>query len=260
MPTGTPGTLDYYLSMITSQYAGINNPISIIDSTLTPILTTEDGSIITVNGDTIVVDGDVVLETFTSKFVATLTNLIVPFTEVILLAQNMYQYFNIDTALDDQLTKLGAWLHVPRSVPQPLTGVYFTLDSSTLGLDQGSMLGPGDSLTGLVNLPDDVYRDFIKAYIFLYSNPPTKVSYYTALSPLFAPAQLIIQGDNGNNLFYGLLSNPNNAIVTSLFTQGFFNFAPAGVGTYGFIIGNNPWFGFDVESTIFSGLDVGYMI
>jgi Protein of unknown function (DUF2612) len=222
MPVGTPGTLAYYLSLVTSEYADQPN------------------------------------------FIATLTNLITPFTQVIELAQGMNQYFNITTATGDQLTKLGQWLNISRGVQEPIDNVYFSLDSATLGLDQGSMFGPGDSLTGLVSLPDDIYREIIKAYIYIYNNSPTKENYYIALEPLFTPAQLIIQGDNANNLFYGLTSTPTNALITYLFTQGYFNFAPAGVGTYGYNISSTttavPFFGLDVENSAIAGLDIGWMI
>jgi hypothetical protein len=221
MPTGTPGTLNYYLSMVASEYATQPN------------------------------------------FMATLTDLITPFTESILLAQNMYQYFNIDTAVGDQLDKLGAWLNVSRYVPQTLTSIYFELDSDPLGLDRGSMFGPGDSLTGLIALPDDIYRNIIKAHIHINNNLPNKVTYYDALYSLFIPAQLVIQGDNANNLFYGLTSTPDNVVIKDLFTQGYFNFAPAGVNTYGFSISSSstsvPFFGFDVENSVIAGFDVGYM-
>jgi uncharacterized protein DUF2612 len=232
MPTGIPGTLDYYLSMITSQYAGINNPISIMETT--EYLTTEDGEIITVDGHIVIVDS--VLKTFPSKFVATLTNLIIPFTEVIFLAQSMYQYFNIDTAVGDQLDKLGAWLNVSRYVPEAMPSIYFELDSDPLGLDRGIMFGPGDSLTALISLPDDSYRQIIKMHIYINNNPPTKETYYTALSPLFTPGILSIQGDNANNLTYSLTGTPDNIIMANLFMLGYFNFAPAGVSASGFTI------------------------
>jgi hypothetical protein len=221
MPTGTPGTLNYYLSMVTSEYA--NQP----------------------------------------NFMATLTNLITPFVNTITLSQSMYNYFNIDTAIGDQLTKIGEWLGISRNVPQTLPNTFFSLDSTTLGLDQGSMFGPGDSLTGLIGLPDQSYRLVLKANIYVHNNLPTKETYYTALSPLFTPAQLVIQGDNANNLFYGLTSTPNDIVITNLFTEGYFNFAPAGVNAYGFSISSNstavPFFGFDLENSVISGFDVGYM-
>jgi len=222
MPTGTPGTLSYYLSLVTSEYA--NQP----------------------------------------NFMATLTDLITPFVNTIALAEGMYQYFNINTAVGDQLTKLGEWLNIPRSVEQPVPNVYFSLDSTTLGLDQGSMFGPGDSLFGLVALPDNIYSQILQAFIAIWNTNPTKANYYAALSPLFAPAQLVIQGDNANNLFYGLTSQPNNAVIAYLFTQGYFGVAPAGVNAYGFNISGTttpvPFFGLDLENSVISGLDVGFMV
>jgi hypothetical protein len=261
MPTGEPGTLDYYLSMVTSQYAGIDNPISVVDYTAASFLVTEDSEVIIVGGDGITVSDALI--TFPSKFMATLASLIIPFTELIALAENMYKYFNIDTAVGDQLDKLGEWLNISRYVPIQLPSVYFELDSDPLGLDRGTMFGPGDSLTGLTALSDDLYRKVIKAHIYINNNLPVKDTYYTALTPLFTPAQLVIQGDNANNLFYGLTSTPNDIVAINLFTEGYFNFAPAGVNAFGFSISSSstavPFFGFDEDNSAVSGFDVGYM-
>ena len=115
----TPGTLDYYLGLITSEYSSQPNAMATVEAVVQPKVDT------------------------------------------IAFLQNLWQYFQLDSAVGDQLDKLGAWLGVSRNVSETLTGVYFELDSSTLGLDQGSMQGEFDPSTGLVSLPDDTYRKII---------------------------------------------------------------------------------------------------
>src|SRR5208282_2294706 len=194
MPAGNPGTLQYYLTSLTSEYVAQPN------------------------------------------FIATITALTNPFVQTINLAENSYQYFNLNTAVGDQLTKLGNWAGVSRNVQQPLSGVYFSLDSNTLGLDQGSMQGEFDPSTGIISLPDDSYRQIVQMNIALNKSNGTKIELYNAISPLLTPAQLIIQGDNNNNVFYGLLGTPNNSLFWQLFQQGYFSFTSAGVGVIGSVV------------------------
>ena len=163
---------------------------------------------------------------------ATLTALVKSFADTISFANNLSNYFNVNTALGDQLNKLGAWVGVSRYVPIALTG-YFSLDSATLGLDQASMLGPGDPLTGLVALPDNAYQQLIKMYIGLYKSKGTKQELYNLLSPLFVPAKLIIQGQNNNTVFFGLEGTPLNSIFLQMFTGGFLSPTAAGVQAIG---------------------------
>ena len=190
MPSGTPGTLSYYLSLITSEYAA------------------------------------------KPKFLSTITALLNPLAQTINFSENLYNYFNVNTALGDQLNKLGAWCGVSRSVPVTLN-VYFSLDSATLGLDQASMLGPGDPLTGLVSLPDNAYQQLIKMYIALHKSKGTKQELYNILSPLFVPAKLVIQGQNNNTVFFGLEGTPLNSIFLQMFTGGYLSPTAAGVQAIG---------------------------
>src|SRR5208282_2153371 len=194
MPAGNPGTLQYYLTSLTSEYVAQPN------------------------------------------FIATITALTNPFAQTINLTENLYTYFNLNTAVGDQLTKLGNWAGVSRNIQQPLSGVYFSLDSNTLGLDQGSMQGEFDPSSGLVSLPDDSYRQIVQMNITINKSNGTKIELYNAISPLLTPAQLIIQGDNNNNVFYGLLGTPNNSLFWQLFQQGYFSFTSAGVGVTGNVI------------------------
>jgi Protein of unknown function (DUF2612) len=220
MPTGTPGTLNYYLSLITSEYA--NQP----------------------------------------NFLATVNLLLTPYVQTINLLQNLFQLFQLSTAVGDQLTKLGAWAGVSRNVTLPITGAYFSLDTAGLGLDQAPMQGPNDPSSGLVALPDNIYLPILQAFILINNSKGTLNSYYNALNQLFPGCKLVIQDFGNGTLFYGLTATPQNPVIAQLFTQGYFSVAPAGVGVISSEISspsstNVPFFGLDVENSTISGLDVG---
>ena len=166
----TPGTLQSYLNLITSEYSTQPN------------------------------------------FIATLTDLLTSFADCNYLLENLYTYFEVPTAVGDQLDKLGSWAGAYRNIQEPLVGVYFSLDSTSLGLDQGSMQGEFDPTTGLVTLSDSDFRQYLEMTIEINNSNGTKQSIYDALSPLFVPAQLVIQGSNNGDVFFGLLGTPNNAV------------------------------------------------
>ena len=218
-----PGTLEYYLDLVTSEY------------------------------------------TSKSKAMATISAVVEPYVDVISFCQNLYTYFILDNAVGDQLDKLGAWIGATRDVTQALTNVYFSLDSETLGLDQGSMQGPKDPDTGIVKLPDDIYLNIINLYRFLYHKPCTIPILHQALDQFFPGVNLVIQNMGDNTIFYGLTSQPSSGLVAQLFKQGYFSFAPAGCNVIGNVISSTdttvvPFFGLDLETSVISGLDVGYMV
>lgn len=194
------------------------------------------------------------------KFKATLTALLSSFSNCISLLQNLYKYFEIDTAVGDQLTKLGNLVGVSRSVLEPITGVYFSLDDPNLGLDQGIMQGPFDPVSGLVALPDEHYRQIVKMNIALHHVEATTANIVSIVEPLLAPAKLLIFDMNNCSVFWALTAPPADPIYAQLFPLGYFNAAPAGVQVFGDVILTNAIFGFDVENSVISGLDVGYMI
>jgi len=195
------------------------------------------------------------------NFVTVFNVSIQPFSDTILFLQNLPAYFELATAVGDQLTKLGQLIGVSRYVQTPLTGVYFSLDSSTLGLDQGSMQGEFDPSSGLTIIPDNIYLSLIKVAILLNKWDGTIPSLYAALNPLLT--NLVIQDFGNNQMFYGLTSTQSVPFLTQLFLNGYFGLAPAGVQVLAPVISTpngTPFFGLDAETSAVSGLDVGYSI
>uniref|UniRef100_UPI001AD8801E DUF2612 domain-containing protein n=1 Tax=Rahnella sp. ChDrAdgB13 TaxID=1850581 RepID=UPI001AD8801E len=50
--------------------------------------------------------------------------------------------FDIDEAIGVQLDILGKWIGRTRVVSQPISGIYFSFDTDSLGFDQGVWQGP----------------------------------------------------------------------------------------------------------------------
>src|SRR4051812_17274628 len=117
---------------------------------------------------------------------ATLTALIEPLVDAQTTAAEVEVVFDLDTALGDQLDQIGKWVGQSRILPLPLTNVYFSLDDATLGLDFGSLQGPFDSTTGLVTLPDEAYRNLLRATIIVNQWDGTIPGAYDAWDQLFA--------------------------------------------------------------------------
>jgi Protein of unknown function (DUF2612) len=185
-----------------------------------------------------------------------------PFSDTILLLKSLPNLFVLDSAVGDQLTKLGELIGVPRYVQTPITGIYFSLDSATLGLDQGSMQGEFDPSSGLTALPDDIYLALVKAQILLNVWDGTIPRLYAALNPLLSG--LVIQDFGNGSMFYGLTTAQSKPILTQLFLDGYFNLAPAGIQVLPPKVttpNNTPFFGLAAANTsAIAGLDIGYMI
>lgn len=73
--------------------------------------------------------------------------------------------FDIDMAIGVQLDAIGLWVGRSRYVSQPISGVYFSLDTDGLGFDQGIWQGPYDPDSGYTTLSDETYRIVLKAKI-----------------------------------------------------------------------------------------------
>jgi hypothetical protein len=149
-----------------------------------------------------------------TRFIETLSASVQPFADSIDVLNGLYEDFDLDNAIGAQLDILGQWIGISRYVTSPLTGVYFSFDTSGLGFDQGYIFGPGDSTSGLSALPDDIYVILLKAKIIANYWDGTANGAYAAWNALLGPYgyQILIQ-DNGNMtmtyalFFTGILTN-----------------------------------------------------
>jgi hypothetical protein len=168
--------------------------------------------------------------------------------------------YDIDTAVGQQLDRVGEWVGISRNLSLPLTGVYFSFDTAGLGFDQGTWQGPFDPTTGLVALPDDQYRILLYATIAANNWDGTVPGAYAAWNTVFAPLgySILIQDNQDMTMSLVLLGPVPDAVTLALFTGGYLNLRPAGVGIVGYYfpsITGVPIFGFDAENPSISGFD-----
>jgi hypothetical protein len=171
------------------------------------------------------------------------------------------QKFDLDSAGVVQLDAVGLWVGVTRNVNTPLTGVYFSLDTSGLGFDQGVWQGPFDPTTGVVSLDDDTYRLLIRAKIGANSWDGTLATSAEILNSIFDGGTFVFIQDNGDmSITYGIAGNVPSAIFLALLRGGYIPLKPEAVHINGYYVTSNPGgplFGFDVENNLISGFDVG---
>jgi hypothetical protein len=170
--------------------------------------------------------------------------------------------YDIDNAVGQQLDRVGEWVGISRNLPIHLTGVYFSFDTSGVGFDQGTWFGPFDPSTGLTALPDDQYRILLYAKIAANNWDGTVPGAYAAWNTIFEPlGYSILISDNQDMTMDIVLVGPQpDAVTLALFTGGYLNLRPAGVGINNYYlpsVPDAPVFGFDVETSGISGFDVG---
>lgn len=198
-----------------------------------------------------------------ANFIASVSALVQPFADITALDNSIPHLFDIDVAVGKQLDVVGQWVGRSRYLTQPLTGVYFSLDIAGLGFDQGVWLGPNDPVSGLVALPDDIYRTYLKAVIAANYWDGTKTGAEAVYAQIFAPANItILVFDNQDmTMVIGILNNANlNPTLTALLQGGYLDLRPCGVLLLGFVspsVAGTPFFGFDAEDSSISGFDVG---
>lgn len=170
--------------------------------------------------------------------------------------------YDIDTAVGQQLDRIGEWVGISRNLSLPLGNVYFSFDATGLGFDQGAWQGPFDPTAGLVALPDNQYRILLYATIAANNWDGTVPGAYVAWNTIFSTLgySILIQDSQDMMMSLVLLGPVPDAVTLALFTGGYLNLRPAGVGIDGYYfpsITGVPIFGFDAENSSISGFDVG---
>jgi len=195
------------------------------------------------------------------KFAGTVLASVQPFVDITATLNSMTGLYDLDNAVGEQLDVVGQWVGVTRYVSTPLTGVYFSLDTAGLGLDQGLIWSSGEPLTGLTALPDDIYKLLIRAKIVANHWDGSIPNAYEIWNTLLAPQgyQIIIQDNGDMTMTLGLVSEIVNPTFFQLFIGGYLDLKPSGVQIAGYITPSvqAPFFGLDVENSAISGLDVG---
>jgi hypothetical protein len=169
--------------------------------------------------------------------------------------------FDLDTAIGVQLDQVGEWIGQSRDVEVPLTGVYFSLDTVGVGLDQGVWQGPFDPTEGLTVLPDDEYRMLLYATVAANNWDGTVPGAAAALANIFNDSntpgvQLAIIDNQNMTMTFLFTGAPPPAVFVALVKAGIIKLIPMTVG-FDVAVGSGPVFGLDTETPMIQGLDQG---
>lgn len=228
------------------------------------------------------------------KFMATVTALAGSYADLINSLQSMPTVFDLDAAVGVQLDAVGLWVGITRNIDVPLTGVYFSLDTAGVGLDQGVWMGPFDPSTGVTALDDDTYRLLIRARIAANHWDGTLAGSAALLGIIFGanvlypaivladgtpvvvqgsvPGQLIplvgytdqttyvfIQDNGDMTITIGISGVLPSALFLALLSGGYIPIKPSGVHADYVATSSSgaPIFGFDVNNQYIGGLNTG---
>lgn len=175
--------------------------------------------------------------------------------------QSITELYDLDTAVSAQLDAVGLWVGVTRQVPVPIPNVYFSFDTTGLGFDQGTWLGPGDPTSGVVNLADDAFRLLIRARIGANHWDGTPPSLAAILTQIFTGTGVItgVNDHQDMTMTIGVAGTLISAINLALLTGGSLVPKPFGVKMNYVVtsVPGTPLFGFDVQNSYISGFDTG---
>jgi hypothetical protein len=218
------------------------------------------------------------------NFLAVMGTLLQPLADGLDVVQSIPGLYDLDNAEGDQLDTVGLWVGVSRALTVPLSGVYFSLDSTTLGLDQGYLQGPYDPTTGVVSLDDGTFRILMQFAIAANNWDGTIPGAYRAWNGIFPSggaitfvgaepiafvgssnlsfglfSTLLIQDNQDMTMYLAVIEQNITAINLALIQNGYIRLKPAGVQITYMIqsVDGDPIFGLDVEGSTIAGLDNG---
>lgn len=195
------------------------------------------------------------------KYMAMVEGVTQPLADVRTFLKSIPGYFDLDTAIGNQLDILGEWIGRSRRVAVPITNVYFSWDDSSVGWDAGVWKGEFDPDSGLVSLPDDSYRLLLKAKVAANRWDGTIPSAYDIWEEAFANtgALIIIQDNQDMSMVVGIAGATLDLVSQAILTQGYIPLKPEGVriNYYAISVTDGPLFGWDVENDAISGWDTG---
>ncbi|WP_419342816.1 DUF2612 domain-containing protein [Achromobacter sp. PD1] len=168
--------------------------------------------------------------------------------------------YDLDLAVGVQLDAIGLWVGVSRHVRTPLEGVYFSLDVSGLGFDEGVWKGPFDPDSGVTTLDDDTYRLLIRAKIGANHWDGTLDGSAAILKLIFGDSTHVFIQDNGDmSIDIGVAGVRPSAVFLALLVGGYIPIKPEGVRVNYYIVPDveGPLFGFDVGNQYIAGFDIG---
>lgn len=192
-------------------------------------------------------------------FIATLSVWLNFYVYMQALLASISTLFYVRTAVGAQLDVVGIWVGVSRDIAVPITGVYFTWDDvDSDGWDFGVWKGPFDPTSGIVSMPDDVYRNIILGKIAANNWDGTTPGAYAVFAIAFPNIPMYIEDHQDMTMLMGFPGPPLDSLTKALIEQNYIPLKPEGVGiAYAFSTTNAPIFGWDIENSSISGWDEG---
>jgi len=176
------------------------------------------------------------------------------------LMLSMIPIFDVDTAIGDQLDIIGEWVGFPRTLSVPVEGVFFSWDGTdpTLGWDSG-IWQTNEDQTQITVLPDDVYRNFIKAKIAANHWDGTTDGAYQVWDAAFPTISMLIIDDLDMSYRVAFVGGIIDALTIAVISGGFLPLKPEGVRISEYIFPSNtgPMFGWDLQTDFINGWDIG---
>jgi hypothetical protein len=193
------------------------------------------------------------------KFIAKITALNQGLVDTQNIADQIPSMFDVETAVGDQLDKLGEWIGSSRNLTVPLTNVFFSWGIEGLGWGQGTWFSSIDTESGLVVLPDDSYRVLLLSLIAINHWDGTIPGAYSILSLLqsLTDTQILIKDNQDMTISVIVLSNNLSAVFLALLHSGNLIMKPAGVGIANYFSAVTPVFGWGPESDVVKGWGSG---
>jgi hypothetical protein len=195
------------------------------------------------------------------KYMSWLGAMIEPFTVIQSVMDNFVPNFDVDVAVGKQLDAVGKWVGVSRFLREPITDVYFTFDNADLGFDRSIFKGPFSPDSGVVRMPDYIYRFMIKFKILSNKWDGTIPTAYADFQKVFGSDSHVFIVDNQDmSMSIGIVGLTLGPLGVGILEQGYFPFRPEGVKIMEYIIHplGKKIFAFDLASEIYGGFDVGY--
>jgi len=176
------------------------------------------------------------------------------------LYASMIPLFDLATPpVGNQLDIIGEWVGISRYIAIPISGVYFTWDSTALlGWDSGTWQDPNQPAS-ITTLPDDAYLTLILAKIAANNWDGTTEGAYAIWDQLFPNLNLLIQDNQNMSFTFIVQGSPVDALTQALLTGGYIPLRPEGVQIteYVFPINTGPLFGFDLQNEFIQGWNDG---
>lgn len=196
------------------------------------------------------------------NFVGMMAALIEPFIHAQDLLAELLTAFDIDTATGVQLDVVGQWVGIARQIAQPISGVFFSFDTASLGFDRGVWKGPFDPDTGLINLDDELYRALLKAKVIMNGWDGTIDTIARALSALFqnqSTTGIVVLDNQDMTMTVGISGALPSSVALSMLEGNYVPIKPSGVRINYVVtsIDSTALFGFDINNNAIAGFDIG---